>query len=389
MKKNLFLLLLGFLVLSGGIQAQRISISIPKASSKKYAFVLNKGLAKDTVQQGVFNFAGGLVVNIPSKYKGYSGVGELRIQGEKPITLVVNGENFTMERKDDRNMKFTNSPENDYLYAVAFGGQKRAPNKSLYSYHFVQIMDFVRVLDNMVTRGGDLGTRTNVRLYAMNELDMDRLYTSGFWHLAVDRLMRVSPMQEIVGEDMVKVFKRIKSQEVFVTLADNVITMMTQYGWDDAFDIIVPYIADSKRIPTPQGQIYDAFKMAKIRRGTVVPVIIGLRTPLKAGAYNKTLLMFYESDCKNCVTQLDELKKNYARLNASGVRIVTISADYDKVMFQKIASGLPWQDKLCDFKGFAGINFANYGVAGTPTFYLLDKNLRLVKRFALLKDANL
>lgn len=369
--------------------AQKITISIPNAASKRYAFFLNEGIDQDTIQKGTLNIAGGTIINIPTKYKDYTGIGILKIEGENSINLVVNHENFTIERGADLKNKFKNSPENEYLYATMEGRQQRDVNVKLYAARFVELAGFTGQLNNVVNKGGDLNSRTNIRIYAIDKLDMDGLYTSGLWHLVVDRLARLSSNQEVMANDFIKIFKRIKSQKVYEHLADNVITMMNQYGWDDAFDILIPSIADSKRILTPQGKIYDAFKMVKIRRGNFVPPIEGLKIPLKENVADKTLIMFYESDCQNCITQLQELKKNYARLNASKIRVITISADYDKKSFDKESSSFPWVDKLCDYKGFAGKNFSNFGVLGTPTFYLLDKDLRLIKRFALFRDANI
>lgn len=389
MKKILFLVMLGCFVSSSYIAAQKITISIPKLANKKYAFVLNKGIDQDTIQEGQLNIAGGAVVNIPQRYKGYVGIGVLKTDGENSINLIINNENFTLEQGADNKNRFKNSPENDYLNSVMNGTRNNVSGTSLYAPRFVELLSFTQQLNAVVNGGGDLNTRTNARIYAMDKLDIDRLYQSGLWHIVVDRLVRLSPDQEVMARDMVKVFKRVKSQAVFEHLADNVVTILNQYGWDDAFDIIVPYIIDSKRIPTPQGPLFDAFKMAKIRRGNVVPAIVGLKTPLGSGGASKTLIMFYESDCHNCIGQIKELKARYSRLKSMNVRVVTISADYNKKEYEKEALNFPWSDKLCDYKGFAGKNFSNYGVMGTPIFYLLDKDLKLIKRFALLKDAGL
>lgn len=40
-------------------------------------------------------------------------------------------------------------------------------------------------------------------------------------------------------------------------------------------------------------------------------------------------------------------------------------------MFDTYAAKLPWKSNYCDFKGFAGKIFLNYGIMGTPTFHML------------------
>jgi len=50
---------------------------------------------------------------------------------------------------------------------------------------------------------------------------------------------------------------------------------------------------------------------------------------------------------------------------------------------------LPWTEKLCDLKGFEGEYFKKYGVIGTPTIFVLDKDKTITGKYAHLSDANL
>jgi hypothetical protein len=60
--------------------------------------------------------------------------------------------------------------------------------------------------------------------------------------------------------------------------------------------------------------------------------------------------------------------------------------DKCKDVFEYTASGLPWSDKFCDFKGFDGENFRNYGIVGTPTFILTDDGGIVRGRYARLSE---
>lgn len=134
--------------------AQKITISIPNAASKRYAFFLNEGIDQDTIQKGTLNIAGGTIINIPTKYKDYTGIGILKIEGENSINLVVNHENFTIERGADLKNKFKNSPENEYLYTTMEGRQQRDVNVKLYAARFVELAGFTGQLNNVVNKGG-------------------------------------------------------------------------------------------------------------------------------------------------------------------------------------------------------------------------------------------
>jgi hypothetical protein len=79
---------------------------------------------------------------------------------------------------------------------------------------------------------------------------------------------------------------------------------------------------------------------------------------------------------------MELLIKKYPEIKSRSVRIISISGGNDKSVFEQEKKLYPWPDKLCDFEGYAGKNFINYGIMGTPTFFLLDKDGIVLKRFA-------
>ena len=109
-----------------------------------------------------------------------------------------------------------------------------------------------------------------------------------------------------------------------------------------------------------------------------MPDIVGLS---KINTTTKTLVAFYDSDCNSCVNEMFRLATIYPQLQEKAIRVVSISADMDKERYEEGIRNFPWQDKLCDFKGFSGENFSNYNVAGTPSFFLMDDNRQLLGQF--------
>ena len=367
--------------------AQKIAISLPQSSNEKYVFILNKGISQDTIQSGVMPTTGDLEINIPEKDRGYVGMGSLQIRGISPFNLIVNHEDFRVTQDVNGKYLFKDSPENDFLYSIMQNGVAPVRDTCLYASRFVDMIRYMQQL-NKVSSGINLMEKAKARSYALNQLDIESLYTSGIWYNVVDALVKLNSSQQMLGEDMVTILKRIKSQEVFEHLSGNLITITEQFGLDDAFDIIVPYIQESGRIEIPQGSMYRAFALAKVRKGVKAPALEGLLSPLENNNTNKTLLVFYAPDCENCHVQLDQLIKLYPTLKAQKVRIISISSDRDKSTFDRDVARFPWvdSDKLCDFKGFGGANFINYGVMSTPTLFLLDSDQRVIKRYALVTD---
>lgn len=386
--KKLLLYISLLLYASGIAYAQKINITLPREANKPYAFSLNKGIKKDTIQKGTIPFTGNITVDIPEKDKDYQGMGTLSIEKNPPLNVIVNKEDFTLTQRPDNKYDFSGSKENSYLYSIIQDKIAPPTDTTLYAYHFIQLISYMQQLNKVTSQRTSLDERLSTRLFGKEKLDMNRLYSSSIWQHIIDGLTKTAPTQEILGNDMIQILKRIDNQEVFEHLADNLITITEQYGWDDAFDIIVPYIKDSERIETPQGNMFYAFALAKIKKGTIPPPLDGLKTPILDSKAEKTLIVFYQPDCDNCHAQMNLLIKEYPKLKEIGVRTISVSSDTDKNSYNTDSKRYPWneEDKLCDFKGFGGKNFINYGVMSTPIFFLLNKDKKVIKRYALITE---
>ncbi|MDH6308318.1 peroxiredoxin [Dysgonomonas sp. PFB1-18] len=386
MNKRSFLICL-IVILPFFVNAQTINVLLPEEANKEYAFVLSKGIRQDTIQKGTLSFSGSVTIHIPDKDKGYTGMGSLQIKDNAPFNFIISGAGFDVEQGADSKCVFKNSPENAYLYSVLQDRVTPSANSARYAPVFIDMVRYMQQLDRAV-QTGNLKEKSVARMYALQKLDIDKLYTSGIWYNVIDGLVRLNTDQQTLGQNMTKILERIKSQEVYEHLVDNLITITQQFGLDDAFDIIIPYVQQSGRIETPRENIFMAFAMAKVRRGMTAPRIEGLNPTIDASNAEKTLLVFYQPDCENCHIQLEQLIKIYPKLNQMGVRVVSLSSDHQKESFEKDRKRFPWaeNDKLCDFQGFGGKNFINYGIMGTPTFFLIDKNGIIIRRYALIAD---
>lgn len=366
------------------LNAQEINISFPKEGNNSYSLVIYRGIKTDTIQAGALNLSGKVKLKIPSSYKDYRRIALLSIGDKSSLRIVLDGNSFSIGEDGDGGYRFEGTKESAYLYDFLINNPSFKRDTAYFADCFIEDFFFVRKLHQVVIEGrGTLSDKANLRLFAIDKLDFDNLYTTGLWYYVVDGIVRLSPGQELLGEDMTRILKRIKSQEVFEHLLSNLVTITEQYGWDDAFETIVSYAKESGRIQVPQGDIYTAFQSIKVRKGMVAPKIEGLETPL---AYQDALLIFYQPDCHNCEAQLQELIKIYPSLEEKNIRVIALSADSEKANVKKDKDRFPWVDTLCDLEGFAGENFTNYGVMGTPTFFLLDKEHRLVRKFALISD---
>lgn len=92
-----------------------------------------------------------------------------------------------------------------------------------------------------------------------------------------------------------------------------------------------------------------------------------------------TLLVFGASWCPKCVTEIPEITTNYQELKSKGMEVVFISLDTDTTQYVEFASKFPWVS-TCDFKGWDSPLAKKYYINGTPTLFLLDKELKIKLR---------
>ena len=92
------------------------------------------------------------------------------------------------------------------------------------------------------------------------------------------------------------------------------------------------------------------------------------------------LVVFGASWCPNCQTDYPKLKDKYALLKANyDVEIVYISIDTDKKVFEEYYKDAPFIT-YCDAKGWETQAAKDYYVFATPTYILLDKELKILAK---------
>ena len=91
------------------------------------------------------------------------------------------------------------------------------------------------------------------------------------------------------------------------------------------------------------------------------------------------LLVFGASWCPHCKDEALELLKYYdAWKTSKQVEVVYISIDTDEVAYKTAYQNAPWQ-QFCDYKGWETQAAKDYFVNATPTYILLDKDLKILE----------
>jgi len=439
MKRNIFaaILFIGF-----GLQpvfSQTVKFELPAQKGKTLYLLACKGVERDTIFSGQIDKKGDLIFTPPQDKPLSAGVVSFNIKPDINFDFIYSPtENITFHCEDEyispQNYQLTNSPENDFIKThfveqmqlrekIMFcdqGMQLYRENKKLYDplseekkilehqqtvfdnmlqekssqFYSARLMQLQNLMNNYVGRlqtTVDTTELARIRKYTLSNLDVEALYRSGMWFHTINNMLELyykeSAFYGQFGSDIATLLEKTPSQEPFFALANDAATICDQYGWNDDEAALSKYLILSGRVTNPQGKLRQILTIYKLQPGMSAPKIIGVNgDSLNFAKGKRTLVLFYESGCNNCENAINQLIGNYSVLEERGIEVVSIAADYDKDIFENTSRNFPWSTKLCDFKGFTGDNFNNYGIIGTPTFYMIDDQGIIQGKYAGLEE---
>jgi peroxiredoxin len=275
-------------------------------------------------------------------------------------------------------------------------------SSKLYAAKYYRLADFMNRMFNAEQKH-DLELAKPIRKEMEEDLDIVSLYTSGrlwgnvlnFYISVFNKTLDDSIKQKEYAVSILKTSKRL-SDPYFEAYLVGCVTEMERFGWQKAeYEVIKGLLEQYKGFEASPSYPNLQRAIGAYRVGTrgQMPTIIGLDADVEAGARIRKsapamLIVFHDSDCGHCINEMAQLVQLYPQLKEKGIRVVSIASDTDKTKFAATAAQFPWPDKLCDFKGSAGENFANYNVVGSPSFYLVDKDRKLLGLFYSAKDVN-
>ncbi len=287
---------------------------------------------------------------------------------------------------------------------TAYGNfYKKLHDNQNYVKKLLPIVNITRGLGSELTEDEEQRAR-DIASYIANDLDWEVLYTSGHWTTVisawVDIHTKVLKDNFAFVNDFAKLTAKIENRILYSDFAGRTAYYLTQNGGDILINAIAPYVTASGKIDNYEGslKVYTAGRVGSIGADLTFTEHTGnpdhhnhrtmtyKSSELAEKGYTKTLLIFYESGCGPCENLLTQLSGNYNNIISKGVKIISISADKEESTFRNKAKTFLWKDIYCDFEGIKGINFKNYGIAGTPTLVILDKSGKIALKTASLGE---
>jgi predicted DCC family thiol-disulfide oxidoreductase YuxK len=431
MKRILLACSLAFLSIAG-MRSQHIALTLPAHKGKLLTVALKYGTQSDTVYNAALDNNGQATVTLPDKYKGYRGMATLKTGDYAVFDFIVAGEDFSLSCTEEYphggNVTFSGSPENESLQSWFMSQQKRREKLGLLgellrSYDAAdgfrpllekeqeQLQSQQSLFENELRRSplyasqfiryynylngevsgllfADTLQMEQARAYVRDSLDINGLFTSGLWFGTLNDLLALydndTPYHKDFITDMSLLLKRAATDRVYSTLADNLFAICENTGWNDLEEQLAYFLINDGRIRNPEGRLKRLMTLFKLGKGSRVPELSFGSLP-----EGKVLLVFYESGCNACENEIQLLKGNYPLLKEKGYEVVSVAADRDEQVFNNTSEGFPWKARYCDFEGFSGVDFKNFGVIGTPTFYVIDGQGVLQGRYARLYDTGI
>ena len=266
-------------------------------------------------------------------------------------------------------------------------------NSPLYAARFMELMGFMQNLYNTIQLA-DTVRQQQLKTEMEQIVDINALFHAGklwtdihSWYPGLFIGGGGKPVEEEYAASVGFTLRRLEEPVLTAFLSEALLTCERQ-NFQKAQEIMLShFILMYPTLPITDPKVKRMIDALSLNKGGLAPSIAGLENSISQPA----IIIFFDSDCDHCRDEITWLAEHYSELTAKGYRIISIAADIQQNNYQNFVATLPWDkaDRLCDFKGMSGENFKNYGIVGTPTIFVVDKNGTIVGKYAQMKELNI
>ena len=402
----------------------------PNFPNSTYELKGYEGMQQKTLSTAASKEEGKFTLNYPKEYKG---VAQLWMNGAYQVLLFLNKEDITLHWEDltNRDNLQTNSKE----YEAFLGGMKTFQDSeaklaglhyliplyekdSLKQHVLIQELDtvanafpkYVKSLNEhlfvrqyLLTKGLIEQMPKTVETYTWRApnhipefmaIDFKALKHSGLYNEVISgytNLVERFPLEEvyeILNPAIDKVITELKDEPTLQQeIAQNWFTLLEQKSLFKAAEHLALKMLNQENcmLNDKSKDMFEQYRALAV--GKTAPNIffenIEQRTKSKdieSLSNNFKLVVFGASWCPNCQTDFPSLIGKYKKLKEKhDLEVVYISIDTDKKTFEEYAKEAPFIT-YCDAKGWETQAAKDYHVFATPTYILLDKELKILSK---------
>lgn len=227
-----------------------------------------------------------------------------------------------------------------------------------------------------------------------------RLYKSGLFKEVIDNHFW---LLENMGQSTDSSFKQMnisidylvanlsKDEKKFNEITKHIFNLLEKHSLYQASEYLAIKVLNQNSCTINDNLANQLESYRAMKKGNIAPDIVFNGTTLQKGVNVENLnklfdikaefkvVIFGASWCPACSQELGQLLSVYDKWKSKGVEVVFVSLDTDKEQFKNFASILPCISS-CDFKKWESKAAIDYHVFATPTFYLLDKEQKIILR---------
>jgi thiol-disulfide isomerase/thioredoxin len=413
------------LLLCSKIYTQSITGIFPEAKNKKIVLKGYDGFKDKVLSQTTTDAQGKFVLHYP---KEFVGAAMLSIQNSSSLIVLLNQENFSIQwnnLQDMGSLKITHSPENEGfangilayqtaeqklsglnyllpLYAndssmkrtlsaeivkqnFAFYNYISSLPQNAYVAYYLKMREFLSLLSKQ-----EINASTKdqlIKTYSEMDFKNEKLWSSG---LLKDVLEGYYKLMASEGNDSVVIDQFNKATDVWLKslesqtgkqqeVAEFVFKMLEQHHLSPAAEHVALAMLNQSncQLDAKRSNLFEQYR--KLAIGQVAPNIqLSAQSDLKSLSNQFKLVVFGASWCNNCQSDYPSLQGVCRRLKSQiDIEVVYISIDSDTSAFKQFYSEAPFLT-FCDGNGWETPSAQDYHVFATPTYLLLDKDLKIL-----------
>lgn len=410
--------------------AHQLTVTLQAPYRGKITLVGHQGFQNKTLAKENLNGIRSFTLHIPDDYQGvanlefqgYNGLFlllnqediELKIgqlQDMKPISFLKGNENIWLntyvneqsERVAKRNglrylLPLYQADKNDSLYKlmqdeyVSLDNEEAAffnnlPDDSYIKY-YIPLRQFVENQMNAVRNKQENSAPLMAQFYQFDLTD------NRFWNSAlIDPFMEghVALCEQHSGIEQVNAQCQQMVDHIYASLKDDPFKLLDlaefllrtfeKRGLEQAAEYLSLTLLNQNKIAI-EGDLRNKMEQYRAMAIGNTAADIAFNQPVKGKAKlsdiaSYKLLFFWKSGCPGCKEATPDLIALQTTLKDHNIDIIGFSLDTDNGKFESYARQMPWPSRS-DLKGWESQTVKDYHLFGTPAFYLLDAENKIL-----------
>jgi peroxiredoxin len=366
--------------------------------------------------------------------KDYSGMGLLKTQDNSSLVVLLSGENIMLQGshlKETNGLVLSEGQNKTFFnYAVAHGQRKNALGawkyldkiyetsstfaeqkklrkaitaeinrlknenegqitrlpKTSYLRWFIPYRTFIQDMP-VIIRTETERIPESIALFRTSDFNHPHWKTSGIMQEWVEKhyfMLENSSgtnkeIQEKMNQSSRHLIQNLQSnQNLLNQVVEKLFTLLEKRSLFIASEFVAQQVLNCVQCEIQENIANKLEKYRKLKVGSKAPDIQLSNTQKLSDYQQPMLLVFGKSDCSQCQKEAMELLKYYDDWKAEkNIEVVYISLDTDEKVYAKAYQNTPWP-MFCDFKGWDSKAVKDFHIWSTPTYFLLDKDLKFL-----------